>query len=99
MKLRSFRKNKRGMTGLVIAAIILFLSLVVIIPISILVEGTIYSTVTDSLQSAGISNATAVSLHNNVASAFSIMAILPLIAVVGIIISAIVGGFAYYKSR
>jgi hypothetical protein len=47
----------------------------------------------------GSANTTAYQVYNNVYSAFSLSAVVPIIAAAAVIISIIVGAFAFNRSR
>ena len=95
-KLRSLRNDKRGVAALVIGLITVLITCAILIPIGLLV--------TSNLQSAmpaltGSANTTAYSVYNNVYSAFSLSAVVPIVAAAGVIIAIIVGVFAFRSQR
>lgn len=92
--LSKFKENKKGITALVIGMVVVLIACAVLVPIGLLV--------TSNLQTAmpaltGSANTTAYSVYNNVYSAFSLSAVVPIVAAAGVIISIIVGVFAFRK--
>lgn len=93
--LKKFLHNNKAITGLVIGMVVVLVACAVLIPIGLLV--------TSNLQTAmpaltGSANTTAYSVYNNVYSAFSLSAVVPIVASAGVIISIIVGVFAWKRS-
>jgi hypothetical protein len=95
-KLRKLREDHKGITGLVIGMVVVLIACAVLVPIGVLI--------TANLQTAmpaltGSANTTAYAVYNNVYSAFSLSAVVPIVAAAGVIISIIVGVFAYKRSQ
>ena len=93
---KKLRENKKGITGLVIGMVVVLIACAILVPIGLLV--------TSNLQTAmpaltGSANTTAYAVYNNVYSAFSLSAVVPIVAAAGVIISIIVGVFAWKKSQ
>jgi len=94
--LKKLRENQKGITGLVIGLVVILIACSVLIPIGVLI--------TSNLQTAmpaltGSANSTAYAVYNNVYSAFSLSAVVPIIGAAGVIISIIVGVFAYRQQQ
>jgi hypothetical protein len=92
---KKLRDNRKGITGLVIGMVVVLIACAILVPIGLLV--------TANLQSAmpaltGSANTTAYAVYNNVYSAFSLSAVVPIVAAAGVIISIIVGVFAWKKN-
>jgi hypothetical protein len=91
---KKFRSNNKGVTGLVIGMVLVLVMCAVLLPIGLLV--------TSNLQSAmpaltGSANTTAYAVYNQVYSAFSLSAVVPIVAAAGVIISIIIGVFAWRR--
>lgn len=94
--LKSFLSNKKGITGLVIGMVVVLVACAVLVPIGLLVTSNLQASMPALTGSA---NTTAYSVYNNVYSAFSLSAIVPIVAAAGVIISIIVGVFAFRRSQ
>jgi len=85
------------MFGIVLGLVITLVALGVVLGVGLLVNNQIQTTLQDmDLGTAG--NATREDLYNNINQAFSLSAIVPIIAGASLVIGAIVAGFAI-KSR
>ncbi len=94
--LNKLREHRKGITGLVIGMVVVLIACAVLIPVGVLV--------TANLQTAmpaltGSANTTAYAVYNNVYSAFQLSAVVPIVASAGVIISIIVGVFAFRRSQ
>lgn len=94
--LKKFRKDKRGVTGMTIALVVGLVALAVIIPIGVLVA----SNLSTALNVVSAKSATTTQAENvtydvfaNVWTAFSLSALIPIIAVAGVLIAIIIGAF------
>jgi len=92
--LNKFKENKKGITALVIGMVVVLVACAVLVPIGLLVTSNLQASM-PALE--GSANSTAYSVYNNVYSAFSLSAIVPIVAAAGVIISIIVGVFAFRK--
>lgn len=91
---KKLRKDKRGITGMVIALIVSLVSLAILLPVGLLLTAQISQTVnTYALGTSG--NATRLALLNNVWASFNLASIIPIVAAAGIIIAVIIGAFAF----
>jgi hypothetical protein len=93
---KKLRENKKAVTGLVIGMVVVLITCAILIPIGLLI--------TANLQAAmpaltGSANTTAYAVYANVYSAFSLSAVVPIVAAAGVIIAIIVGVFAYRRSQ
>lgn len=88
-----FLRDKRGMFGLVVGLVITLVALGVVLGVGLLVNYQIESTVSNlDLGEAG--NATRTAIYANINQAFSLSAIVPIVAGAALVIGAIVAGFA-----
>ncbi len=91
-------RDRRAITGMILALVITLVSLSILLPIGLLLNAQIASTVnTYNLGASG--NATRLALQNNIWAAFNLSAIIPIVAAAGIIIAVIVGAFAIRQGR
>jgi hypothetical protein len=93
---KTLRKNRKGITGLVIGMVVVLIACAVLIPIGLLVSTNLQAAMPALTGSA---STVALSVYNNIYSAFSLSAIVPIVAAAGVIISIIVGVFAFRKSQ
>lgn len=89
--IKKFASNNKAITGLVIGMVVVLVACAVLIPIGLLVSSNLQ---TSMPALTGSANSTAYSVYNNVYSAFSLSAVVPIVAAAGVIISIIVGVFA-----
>lgn len=90
-------KERKAMFGLVLGLVITLVALGVVLGVGLLVNYNIQQTLENvDLGTAG--NATRDSLYTNINQAFSLSAIVPIVAGASLVIGAIVAGFAI-KSR
>jgi len=100
--MRKLLKNKKGVTGMVIALVVSLVALAIIIPVGVLIA-TNLSTSMDVV--AAKSNETSLAenvtfdVFTNIWTAFSLSALVPIIAVAGLLIAIIVGAFALRGRR
>ncbi len=91
------RRNKKGVTGLVIALVVSLVALSAMIPIGLLITAKVEDTVDDYVLGVA-GNATRDALFANIFAAYDLAAIVPIVAAAGIIISVIVAAF-YFKTK
>lgn len=91
--MRKLLRNKRGVTALVLALVIALVAIAVMIPIGLLVTVNIQSAL-PALEAGSLAANASESVFNNVYTAFSLSALVPIVAVAGLLISIIVGAFA-----
>jgi len=96
-QLPRFARDRRGVTGMVIALVVGLVALAVIIPIGVLIASNLNS----ALEVVSAKGATTTQAENvtydvfaNIWTAFSLSALVPIIAVAGLLIAIIVGAFA-----
>lgn len=98
MFLKKLRRNRKAITGLVIATVIGLITIAIILPVGILVTAQL-NTVVNSMALTGVANTTANAVFVNVYSAFNLATIIPIVAAAGAIITIIVGVMAFRSSR
>ncbi len=91
-----FRKNQKAVTMLAIALVVGLVALGVIIPIGMWTSSLVFGVI-DNLDLGTSGNSTRTTLESNVWSAYNLSTILPIIAVAGVIITAILGIVAWRK--
>lgn len=92
-----FIKDNKAMFALVLGLVITLVALGVVLGVGLLVNYNIQTTV-EALDLGTVGNATRTSLYTNINQAFSLSAIVPIVAGAALVIGAIVAGFAI-KSR
>lgn len=89
-------KNVKGDSS-VIALVIMLILFGVVLPVGLMVTGSLYTTVSNmDLGSQG--NSTRTTLFNNIYSAYNLSVILPIVAAAGMIIAAIMLYFRWRSS-
>lgn len=91
-----FIKNKKGVTMLAIALVVGMVALGLVIPIGMWTSSLVFGVI-DDLDLGVSGNATRTTLESNVWSAYNLSTILPIIAVAGVIITAVLGIIAFKK--
>jgi uncharacterized PurR-regulated membrane protein YhhQ (DUF165 family) len=94
--LKFIRDNRKGITGLVIGMVTVLIACAILVPIGLLVASNLQ---TSMPALTGSANTTAYAVYNNVYSAFSLSAVVPIVAAAGVIISIIVGVFAWKRGQ
>lgn len=95
--LQKFRRNKSGMTGIVIGLVITLVTIGIVLPIGLMVVGQM-DTTTDAMDLGATGNETRDALFTNIYVGFDLSNILPLVVAASVIIAAVVG-IAYFKQR
>ena len=93
----AFVSNHKGVTGLVIGMIVVLVACAVLIPIGVLITYDLSAAI-PSLPAVQ-ANSTVTSVTGNVYSAFSLAAVVPIVAAAGVIIAIIIGVFATRGAR
>ena len=91
-----FAMNRKGFTGMVIALIVTLAACAVLIPIGVYLNVKIYAALPAM---TGTANTTATAIRDNIYSAYSISAVIPLVAAAAVIIGIIVAAFAFSRGR
>lgn len=86
--------NKRGIAGMVIGLVVTLAACAVLIPIGVYLNAKLYAALPAM---TGTANTTATSVRDNIYSAYSISAVIPLVAAAAVIIGIIVAAFAYTR--
>jgi uncharacterized membrane protein YjgN (DUF898 family) len=86
--------NKKGITGMVISLIVTLAACGILIPIGVYLNAKLYSALPAM---TGTANTTATAVRDNIYSAYSISAVIPLVAAAAVIIGIIVAAFAYTR--
>lgn len=90
---KRLRKNNKAVAALVIALVIALVAIVIVLPIGLMVVSKLEALTKVSGMSA-TANTTVDTVNSNTYSAFSLAAIIPIVAGASLIISVIVGAFA-----
>ena len=93
---KRFRSDNKAITGLVIGMVTVLIACAILIPIGVLVTANLQSSMPSMTGSA---NTTAYAVYNNTYSAFNLSAVVPIVAAAGVIISIIIGVFAFRRSQ
>jgi len=85
---------------MVIALVVSLVAIAIIIPIGLMITVNIQSAVTESIgdNTSAAYNVSA-DVFSNIWTAFSLSALVPIIAVAGLLIAIIIGAFAFRASR
>jgi len=90
--------NRRAVSGMVLALVVALVTIAVLIPIGLLVTTNIESSLPALTAGSAAANATS-DVFTNVYTAFSLSALVPIVAVAGLLIAIIVGAFAFRGMR
>jgi len=91
-------KNKKAVTGMVIALVVALVTIAVLIPIGLLVTANIETSLPALTANSSAANASS-AVFTNVYTAFSLSALVPIVAVAGLLIALIIGAFAFRAMR
>ena len=100
--LPNFLKDRKGVTGLVLSLVVALVTISILIPIGLLVT----TNIGDSMEIVAAKTNVTTTAQNvsydvfqNVYTAFSLSALVPIIAVAGLLIAIIIGAFAMRARR
>ena len=96
--MRKLLKDKRAVTGMVLALVVALVTIAVLIPIGLLVTTSIEDALPALTENSSAYNASS-SVFTNVYTAFSLSALVPIVAVAGLLITIIIGAFAFRAMR
>jgi hypothetical protein len=88
--------DRRAMTGMVIGLIVTLTACAILVPIGVYLNAKIYSSLPAL---TGVANTTATQVRDNIYAAYSLSAIIPIIAAASAIIGIIIVAFAYGRAR
>lgn len=99
---KKLRRSRKGVAAMVIALVVALVTISVVISVGVLLQ----SSLSDALNVISSKSSSTTKAENitydvftNVYSAYSLSAVVPLIAVAGLIITIVVASFAVYRSR
>ena len=95
--MRKLLRDKRAVTGMVLALVVALVTISILIPIGLLVTtniGTSMEVVSAKSASTTTAQNVTYDVFANVYTAFSLSALVPIIAVAGLLIAIIIGAFA-----
>jgi Flp pilus assembly pilin Flp len=95
-KLRKLQNDRKGLAMVAVALIVGLVALGIVIPIGMWISSITFGII-DNVDLGESGNATRVQLENNIWAAYNLSTILPIIAVAGIIIMAVLGLVVYKK--
>lgn len=95
--IRNFRRERKAMFGIVLGLVITLVALGVVLGVGLLVNYNIQTTV-EALDLGETGNATRTTLYANINQAFSLSAVVPIVAGAALVIGAIVAGFAIRRA-
>lgn len=98
MIFKKLRKDKRGVTAIVIGLVVMLIAVAIILPVGMLVTANI-QTIVNAMVLGTSGNATRTALFNNVWSAFNLSSIVPIVAAAALIIGVIITAFAVRGRR
>jgi len=100
--MRKFLKDKKAVTGMVLALVVALVTISILIPIGLLVTtniGDSMNIVTAKTNVTTTAQNVSYDVFQNVYTAFSLSALVPIIAVAGLLIAIIIGAFAMKARR
>ena len=96
--MRKLFKDRKGVTGMVLMLVVALVTIAVLIPIGLLVTTSIESSLPTLTANSAAANASS-DVFSNVYTAFGLSALVPIVAVAGLLITIIVGAFAFRSMR
>lgn len=94
--------DRRGITGLVLSLVVALVTIAILIPIGLLVVveiGNSMSLVSSKTENTTVAENVTYDVFANVYTSFSLSALVPIIAVAGLLIAIIIGAFAFRGMR
>lgn len=94
--------DRKGVTGMVLALVVALVTISILIPIGLLVTteiGNSMELVSAKSGSTTVAENVTYDVFQNVYTAFSLSALIPIIAVAGLLIAIIIGAFAFRTAR
>jgi len=98
MIFNKLHRNQKAITAMIIALVVALVALAIILPIGLMVHSSLTGLTKISGMSA-TANTTVDNVNNNIYSAFNLTAIVPIIAAAAVIISVIMGAFAFKQTQ
>lgn len=95
---KMLRKNRRGITMIILSLVVALVALAILIPVGLMIQSSL-TTITKITGMSTTANATVDTVNTNIYSAFNLVAIVPIIAGAAVIISVIMGAFAFKQGR
>ena len=95
-------KNKKAVTGMVLALVVALVTISILIPIGLLVTtniGDSMDIISAKTNETTVAQNVTYDVFQNVYTAFSLSALVPIIAVAGLLIAIIIGAFAFKHTR
>ena len=91
------RKNRKAITMIILSLVIALVALAILIPVGLMIQSSL-TTITKITGMSTQANATVDTVNTNIYSAFNLVAIVPIIAGAAVIISVIMGAFAFKQA-
>jgi len=95
---KKLRKNRRGITMIILSLVVALVALAILIPVGLMIQSSL-TTITKITGMSTTANATVDTVNTNIYSAFNLVAIVPIIAGAAVIISVIMGAFAFKQTQ
>jgi len=99
--MRKLLKNKKAVSGLVLTLVVALVTIAIIIPIGLIITvniGDAMNIVSAKNDTTTAENVT-YDVFNNIYTSFSLSALVPIVAVAGLLITIIVGAFTFRRMR
>ena len=94
---KMLRKNRKGITMIILSLVVALVALAILIPVGLMIQSSL-TTITKITGMSTTANATVDTVNTNIYSAFNLVAIVPIIAGAAVIISVIMGAFAFKQA-
>jgi len=91
------RKNRKGITMIILSLVVALVALAILIPVGLMIQSSL-TTITKITGMSATANSTVDTVNTNIYSAFNLVAIVPIIAGAAVIISVIMGAFAFKQA-
>jgi len=100
--MRKFLKNRKAISGLVLTLVVALVTIAIIIPIGLIITvniGDAMNVVSAKSNETSTAQNVTYDVFNNIYTSFSLSALVPIVAVAGLLITIIVGAFAFRRMR
>ena len=95
---KRLHRNRKGITMIILSLVVALVALAILIPVGLMIQSSL-TTITKITGMSATANTTVDTVNNNIYSAFNLVAIVPIIAGAAVIISVIMGAFAFKQTQ
>jgi len=100
--MRKLLKNRKAVSGLVLSLVVALVTIAILIPIGLIVTvniGDAMNVVSAKSNTTTVAQNVTYDVFQNIYTSFSLSALVPIVAVAGLLITIIIGAFAFRRMR